>query len=809
MPGGVNSTVGSAYQLFINGSLGIENTFATGTLTSVVDLFQLTPGSVGSPSTFLGAFRLSDSGVLTFSPNPADFGSGPQNAEVALSSATYSVQEDGGNAVVTLNRTVNTTTAFTVTVSTTDGTATAANDYTALSNVSVSFDANDTTKTVNIPVVDRTGFQGSRAFSVSIALGNGTATVIQPNSAAITITDNDPQPGTVALSAAAISVQENVGNAVITVNRTGSTVGAASVALSTAGNSAVAGTDFTAVNTTVNFADGETSKTVDVPVTNRTGFQGNRAFSASLSSPNGVVLGTTISADVTIQEDELPPAVALSAATYSVIETAGTIAIGLVRTGDPDTALTVTFAATEGSADDGRDFNVVNTAVNFAAGETTKNVTIDILDAAGFQGNNRTVNIALSNPTVGSLTAPSSAVLTITDNDAQPGGAVAGSYSGLISTSGASVPRLNNVGALALKVTPTGSFTGKVFIEGKALPVSGIFGADGVATFKGGGTTFPVSPNSDDSLRLTIFGDSIAGTLRDDDGDLVSVVTAERVVPYDGKTPATTVPVSILNLTTSKGFHTGVITLNPAVSQGALTTDKYPQGDGVLSFTVGKKGTFKVKGTLADGTKFSAASALNKLHSAPLFAQLYKKKTGLISVSLKFDATRADSDALGANLLWMRPADAAAKHYPDGWPAGITLDMLAARYRAPQKGDTTSAFPGLTGVPDNNDATLTAAGGKIASPGTITNAVEISTTNKVTHVPATDKDFKLTFSAKKGTLSGFFTHTDAANVVTKPKFTGIVFQKGPTAGGYGFFLSTVPKGQTTGESGGITLDADD
>ena len=798
MPGGSNSTVGSAFQFFINGALGIENTFENGTNGSVIDLYQLTPGSAGSPATLLGAFRLSDSGVLTYSPNPADFGSGPAPAQVALSSATYSVQEDGGNAVVTINRTVNTSTAFSVNLSTSNGTATSADDYTAQNSVSVSFAATETTKTVNIPVVDRAGFQGNRAFNVSIALGSGTATVISPNSATVTIIENDPQPATLALSAATYSAAENAGNLVVTVNRTGSTSGTAGVDINTTNGTALGGTDFTAPATPISFADGEASKTVNIPLTDRSGFEGDRSFTVTLSNPTGgAVLGSQTSASLTIQDNETQPVIALSSATFSVSETAGSASIGLVRTGDTDTACSVSFSASGGTAVAGRDYNTLTTTVNFAAGESSKTVSVDILDAPGFQGS-RTFNVTLSNPVVAILGTTASAIVTITDNDAQPGGAVAGNYAGLLKSVPA--PTLNNTGAVALKITPTGSFTGKVFIGGTALPIAGTFGSNGIATFKNAGTTLPLAlktkpaPTPLGDFAMTIFADSIGGTLTN--GAAVSNLAAERALPYDGKTPQSTVPATILDPIT-KGYHTGVI---PSKAQGSLTNDKFPQGDGIFSFAVSKKGAFKAAGTLADGTKFSAASALNKLNSAPLIAQLYKKKAGLLAAELKFESTRADSDALALNTLWMRPADLVAKHYPDGWPAGITLDMLAARYRAPQKGDTTSAFPDL-GADDlvAGNATLTAADGKLTSA--VVNNVNISAKNKVTNAPATDKDFKLTFAAPKGTLGGSFTHTDG----TKPKFVGIVFQKGPDQGGYGFFLSTKPKTGPTGESGGVSV----
>ena len=697
MPGGANSTAGTSYKAFSNGGKGVENSFQSGALGSVIDLYRIeilptgTPANPPQPATFLGAFRMSSGGVLSFSPTPAGFGNGPAPAHVALSSATYSVQENGGNAV-------------------------------------------------------------------------------------------------------------------ITINRTGSTAGAASVTFTTAGNTAIAGTDFTAVNTTVNFADGEATQAVNVPVIERVGFQGSRAFSASLSGPAGATLGTTTSAQVTIQDDEIIPSFALSASTLSVSETGGSVSINVVRTGDTNTVSNIYFETIQGTAVEFRDYNPFDTTISFGVGETTKTVVIDIFDAPGFQGS-RTVNAVFGTPSVGTFTGPSTAVVTITDNEVAPGGAVAGSYGGLLrgysASTGGSGFRVIPSGGITLSVTSTGAFSGKVLIAGTSFSVSGSFGGNGVAIFKGGGASLPFALKTKPTatplgnLTMTIFGDSIAGALTN--GADVSVLTADRNVPYDGKTPATTVPATILDATT-KGNHTGIVTLNPAISQGLLTPDKYPQGDGVFSFSVSKKGAFKVKGALADGTKFSAASALNKLGKAPLFAQLYKKKEGVFSAELKFDATRADSDALALNALWLRPADAAAKHYPDGWPSGITLDVLAARYREPQKTDTASAFPGLGA--DNlatGNATLTAADGKLTAP--VVNNVNISAKNKVTNAPATDKDFKVSLSAAKGTLKGSFTHTD----LTKPKFTGIVFQKGSSKGGYGFFLSTKPKSGPTGESGGITL----
>ena len=71
-----------------------------------------------------------------------------------LSAATYSVAENGGTATITVTRTGGSAGAVGVTLTTSNGTATAPADYTAVTQT-VSFAAGDTAnKTVTIPIVD-------------------------------------------------------------------------------------------------------------------------------------------------------------------------------------------------------------------------------------------------------------------------------------------------------------------------------------------------------------------------------------------------------------------------------------------------------------------------------------------------------------------------------------------------------------------------------------------------------------------------------------------------------------------------------
>ena len=165
-----------------------------------------------------------------------------------LSAATYSVAENGGTATITVTRTGGSAGAVGVTLTTSNGTATAPADYTAVTQT-VSFAAGDTAnKTVTIPIGDDALVEGNETVDVTLSAPTGGATLGTPSTAVLTITDNDvAPPGTLQLSAATYSVAENGGTATITITRTGGSGGAVGVTLATSNGTATAPADYTAV----------------------------------------------------------------------------------------------------------------------------------------------------------------------------------------------------------------------------------------------------------------------------------------------------------------------------------------------------------------------------------------------------------------------------------------------------------------------------------------------------------------------------------------------------------------------------------
>jgi hypothetical protein len=110
--------------------------------------------------------------------------------------------------------------------------------------------------------------------------------------------------GTVGI-ATNLSVPENVGNAVVTVQRTGAQ-GAFSVDLATAPGSATTA-DFTSTALTLEFAAGEMSKTVPIAIRNDALREAAESFTVALSNPtDGVVLGQA-NRTITIRASDQQP----------------------------------------------------------------------------------------------------------------------------------------------------------------------------------------------------------------------------------------------------------------------------------------------------------------------------------------------------------------------------------------------------------------------------------------------------------------------------------------------------------------------
>ena len=175
---------------------------------------------------------------------------------------------------------------------------------------------------LGVPADDETGFDISGATNIAYAtlngalhridLGTGRATVAAQLGAGnldvrdIAIAANPPS---VRFAAGAVSVKESAGTATVTVTRSGSTDGVSNVTVSTTTiGTATDGSDYTALSAQpVQFAAGETSKTVAVPILDDGTVEDSETIGVSLAlapaSP-GASLATPNAATITVIDDD-------------------------------------------------------------------------------------------------------------------------------------------------------------------------------------------------------------------------------------------------------------------------------------------------------------------------------------------------------------------------------------------------------------------------------------------------------------------------------------------------------------------------
>jgi Tol biopolymer transport system component len=107
---------------------------------------------------------------------------------VQLSAATYTVGEGQRGVDITVTRTGGSGVAF-VTISTVSGTASDRTDFISIFR-QVTFGVGETSKTINIPIIDDFRVEGDEMFTVTLS-GPINTTLGTPNTATVTIVDND------------------------------------------------------------------------------------------------------------------------------------------------------------------------------------------------------------------------------------------------------------------------------------------------------------------------------------------------------------------------------------------------------------------------------------------------------------------------------------------------------------------------------------------------------------------------------------------------------------------------------------------
>jgi YD repeat-containing protein len=293
------------------------------------------------------------------------------------------------------------------------GTAIAGTDFATAGTV-LTFTSTDTSKTCSVASTQDTIYEGNETFTLTLTAPSGSVT-LPASPATGTIVDNDSAPSFVIADA---SVTEGTASVTITVTKSGSTALTHAVTYATAAGTATATSDYTTISgASLSFAPGDTSKTFTVTIANDSVYEGSEAFTANLSSPtNGATLADG-SATITINDNDTAPSFAINDA--SLAENGGSLVFTVTKTGSTALSHSVTYATASGTATQGTDFTAANNTLTFAAADTSKTISVPILDDSTFEGN-ETFTASLSAATSGAAISRVTGTATIVENDATP-----------------------------------------------------------------------------------------------------------------------------------------------------------------------------------------------------------------------------------------------------------------------------------------------------------------------------------------------------------------------------------------------------
>jgi hypothetical protein len=193
---------------------------------------------------------------------------------------------------------------------------------------------------------------------------------------------------------------------------------------------AMAGSDFVGIaNGTITFAPGETSKTITIDLLDDTLVESAESFSLKLTSAtNATVSSTHNTATGSIADNDTPPPPPLPVVSIGAgspnPQTEGSnaqISFTLNLDKASSQAVTVDYSTINGTATAGSDFvGIANGLITFAPGETTKTITVDLLDDTQVESlETFTVKVnSATNATVSSANNTTSG--NIADNDTAP-----------------------------------------------------------------------------------------------------------------------------------------------------------------------------------------------------------------------------------------------------------------------------------------------------------------------------------------------------------------------------------------------------
>ena len=467
--------------------------------------------------------------------------------------------------------------------------------------------------------------------TLALSLANASGATLGATVAALFTINDDDLPPTVGWTGDLAASEGDAGTTqfAFTASLSAPSGRSVSVDAATVDGTAVAGSDYSANAATLVFPPGSTSQPFPVDALGDTDDEGDQAFSVVLSAPVNAVLGTA-AATATLLNDDAPPPMQgelrFVAASASAAESAATASIAVERINGSDGAVSVTCSAQPGSAGAG-DFTAGSQLLAWADGEAgTRDCSVALLDDA-LDEDDETLSLVLSGPQGGAaLAAPSTASLTLLDDEALP----------VLAIAPASVAEGDAGGtSLVFEVTLTPASGRAVSVQASTTAGSAAEGSDYTAASASldfpAGTTLQVfavevlgdtEQEADEtfSVGLQAAVNATLGT----PGALGTVLDDDAPPPAPGSLRFTTASASVAEGDASAALAVervdgsdGAVAVTCGTQAGSAGPADFVAGSQLLSWADGESGTRSCSVSLLDDAVDEDDETLSLVLSAP------------------------------------------------------------------------------------------------------------------------------------------------------------------------------------------------
>ena len=556
---------------------------ATVTVTTINDTIQQPTQTVVLTLAAAAAYNLGTPASATVNILDDDT---PALPVVSVLASNPNASEPNIPGAFQFTRTGATTSALTVNF-TLSGTASVGVDYTN-PGTSVVIPAGQTTATLAITPIDNTIVDGTRTVTLSLSTSAnytlGTTTVDTVN-----IADNDTSslPVVTIVATKPNAAEPNV-NGEFTVTRTGATTSALTVSFALTGTATRAVDYSVSGGNSVTILAGQSSAKITVTVIDDTIVEPTETVICTLTVSANYTLGSPSSDTVNIADNDgtALPTVTIAATNPNAAEPSTTGTFTVTRTGATTSALAVNYAIS-GTAVNGTDYQTLSGNVTVAAGQTTATITVTPIDNSIVDGT-RTVILTLSANAAYTVGSPSSATVSIADND----GTALPSVTIVATNPNAAEPSTTGTFTVTRTGATTGALTVNYAISGTATNGTDYQTLSGSVSIAAGQTSA--------TITVTPIDDTLV------EGTETVIATLSANAAYTVGSPASAT-VNIADNDT--GSKLPVITLSSSDSTAAETSSGNPNtGSVTVTRTGATTGALTVQlaysGTAVNGTDY-------------------------------------------------------------------------------------------------------------------------------------------------------------------------------------------------------------